>query len=113
MSMASEHLSCAGWRDLGSMKTHEIHEYWGATKRRLIRNYLRDFLTRLSGCRDIPAEADDLSAQNPLTFLVSGCRDLNPGPPAPKAGALAKLRYIPIILPIIYETPGGEANPAP
>ena len=27
----------------------------------------------------------------------SGCRDLNPGPPAPKAGALAKLRYIPKI----------------
>jgi hypothetical protein len=26
----------------------------------------------------------------------SGCRDLNPGPPAPQAGALARLRYIPI-----------------
>jgi hypothetical protein len=26
----------------------------------------------------------------------SGCRDLNPGPPAPKAGALTKLRYIPM-----------------
>ena len=90
MSIASEHLSCAGWRDLGFMKTHKIYEYWGGTKWRLIRNYLLDFLTRLSGCWD-----------------------LNPGPPAPKAGALAKLRYIPIILPIIYETPGGEANPEP
>ena len=26
----------------------------------------------------------------------SGCRDSNPGPPAPQAGALARLRYIPI-----------------
>ena len=28
----------------------------------------------------------------------SGCRDSNPGPPAPQAGALARLRYIPIVL---------------
>ncbi len=27
--------------------------------------------------------------------ILSGCRDSNPGPPAPKAGALAGLRYIP------------------
>ena len=26
----------------------------------------------------------------------SGCRDSNPGPPAPQAGALARLRYIPM-----------------
>ena len=28
--------------------------------------------------------------------VVSGCRDSNPGPPAPKAGALTKLRHIPL-----------------
>ncbi len=27
----------------------------------------------------------------------SGCRDLNPGPPAPQAGALARLRHSPMI----------------
>jgi hypothetical protein len=38
----------------------------------------------------------DPSAISKYNYL-SGCRDLNPGPPAPKAGALAELRYIPII----------------
>ena len=28
-------------------------------------------------------------------FGWSGCRDLNPGPPAPQAGALARLRHSP------------------
>ena len=27
----------------------------------------------------------------------SGCRDSNPGPPDPQSGALARLRYIPIV----------------
>jgi hypothetical protein len=32
--------------------------------------------------------------------IKSGRRDSNPGPPAPKAGALTKLRYAP--LPLTY-----------
>ncbi len=33
--------------------------------------------------------------ENSRPVFLSGCRDSNPGPPAPKAGALAGLRYIP------------------
>jgi hypothetical protein len=32
-----------------------------------------------------------------LEKYVSGWRDSNPRPPAPKAGALTKLRYIPLL----------------
>ena len=39
-----------------------------------------------------------LSVRRPFTACVewSGCSDSNRGPPAPKAGALARLRYAPI-----------------
>ena len=80
MSIASEHLSCAGWRDHGFMKTHEIYEYWGGTKWHLTRNYLRDFLTRMSGCRDFPPEADQPAAENP------GCLGLQVGMPGFEPG---------------------------
>ena len=35
--------------------------------------------------------------QNIASLLVSGYQDSNLGPPAPKAGALTGLRYIPFI----------------
>ena len=37
-------------------------------------------------------------------ILQSGRRDLNPGPPAPKAGALAGLRYAPIDGEVFQDT---------
>ncbi len=45
--------------------------------------------------------ADDLTKVNKALTCMnwSGCRDLNPGPPAPKAGALTKLRHIPLSQP--------------
>jgi hypothetical protein len=44
----------------------------------------------------LPSEGPATQRQAPDQ---SGCRDLNPGPPAPKAGALTKLRHIPLIAP--------------
>ncbi len=41
------------------------------------------------------ATSQDLDTENPLDYW-SGWGDLNSRPPAPKAGALAKLRHIPV-----------------
>ena len=48
-----------------------------------------------SRCASRTALCPDL--QNHFTFNLSGYQDSNLGPPAPKAGALAGLRYAPII----------------
>src|SRR5437867_4131224 len=50
------------------------------------------------GCdsaRGEPSPASAWCGPRPVK-IWSGCRDMNPGPPAPKAGALSGLRYIPL-----------------
>ena len=48
------------------------------------------------------ATREPLHIKKIIIFYWSGWRDLNPRLPAPKAGALAKLRYIPVTQDIFY-----------